>query len=540
MQVIRHEHYRSAALQGQFKEYEIPAERGIIEAQDGNQLVPIVLNEEVYTVFADPVYIEDPKSVAEKLIGIIGGDQAKYEELMKSETRYSVLAKKVSTKDAEKIDALGIKGLGTREVSQRVYSQGALAAQLLGFVDDEGNGKYGVEQYLDAQLRGKPGELKAITDAQGVPLVSNKDNVLTEPQNGERVTLTIDLSMQRRLEDTLKTHLKEVRSDSGSVIVMDPNTGEIKAMANYPSYNPAQFYKVQDSRLFTNYAVSEPMEVGSIMKTLTVAAGLDSGVISQNTTYYDPSFYKIGDATVRNVEEDGGAATRSVPDILRYSLNTGATWILMQLGGGEINEQARTRWHDYLTNHYMLGKQTGIEQGYEADGYVPSPTEGFGLDIVFANTAFGQGINITPMQMLAAYSATVNGGNYYRPHLVREKSKDNLVKGNVVKPEISIALRGMHENSVAHNYTFLQRGNYRIGGKTGTAEVPKPGGGYYDDRYNGTFIGYVGGDKPEYVIMVAVKEPKIGGYAGTAAAAPLFGKTVDMLISNYAVNMSSQ
>ena len=540
MQVIRHEHYRSAALQGQFKEYEIPAERGIIEAQDGNQLVPIVLNEEVYTVFADPVYIEDPKSVAEKLIGIIGGDQAKYEELMKSETRYSVLAKKVSTKDAEKIDALGIKGLGTREVSQRVYPQGALAAQLLGFVDDEGNGKYGVEQYLDAQLRGKPGELKAITDAQGVPLVSNKDNVLTEPQNGERVTLTIDLSMQRRLEDTLKTHLKEVRSDSGSVIVMDPNTGEIKAMANYPSYNPAQFYKVQDSRLFTNYAVSEPMEVGSIMKTLTVAAGLDSGVISQNTTYYDPSFYKIGDATVRNVEEDGGAATRSVPDILRYSLNTGATWILMQLGGGEINEQARTRWHDYLTNHYMLGKQTGIEQGYEADGYVPSPTEGFGLDIVFANTAFGQGINITPMQMLAAYSATVNGGNYYRPHLVREKSKDNLVKGNVVKPEISIALRGMHENSVAHNYTFLQRGNYRIGGKTGTAEVPKPGGGYYDDRYNGTFIGYVGGDKPEYVIMVAVKEPKIGGYAGTAAAAPLFGKTVDMLISNYAVNMSSQ
>ena len=540
MQVIRHEHYRSAALQGQFKEYEIPAERGIIEAQDGNQLVPIVLNEEVYTVFADPVYIEDPKSVAEKLIGIIGGDQAKYEELMKSETRYSVLAKKVSTKDAEKIDALGIKGLGTREVSQRVYSQGALAAQLLGFVDDEGNGKYGVEQYLDAQLRGKPGELKAITDAQGVPLVSNKDNVLTEPQNGERVTLTIDLSMQRRLEDTLKTHLKEVRSDSGSVIVMDPNTGEIKAMANYPSYNPAQFYKVQDSRLFTNYAVSEPMEVGSIMKTLTVAAGLDSGVISQNTTYYDPSFYKIGDATVRNVEEDGGAATRSVPDILRYSLNTGATWILMQLGGGEINEQARTRWHDYLTNHYMLGKQTGIEQGYEAEGYVPSPTEGFGLDIVFANTAFGQGINITPMQMLAAYSATVNGGNYYRPHLVREKSKDNLVKGNVVKPEISIALRGMHENSVAHNYTFLQRGNYRIGGKTGTAEVPKPGGGYYDDRYNGTFIGYVGGDKPEYVIMVAVKEPKIGGYAGTAAAAPLFGKTVDMLISNYAVNMSSQ
>lgn len=540
LQVIRHDYYRTAALQGQFKEYEIPAERGVIQAKDGDQVVPIVLNQEVYTVFADPVYIEDPKAAAEKLKTIIGGDAVKYEELMRADTHYSVLAKKIPTAKAEQVDKLEIKGLGTREGTQRVYPQGSLAAQILGFVDDEGNGKYGVEQYLNEQLSGKTGQLKAITDAQGVPLVANKDNVLTEPQNGERVTLTIDLSMQRRLEDTLKKHLSEVRSDSGSVIIMDPDNGEVKAMANYPTYNPAEFYKVEDAKRFTNYAVSEPMEVGSTMKTLTVAAGLDSGVVNQNTTYYDPSFYKIGDATVRNVEEDGGAATRSVADILRYSLNTGATWILMQLGGGEINEQGRKRWHDYLVNHYMFGKPTGIEQGYEAEGYVPHPTDGFGLDITYANTMFGQGINITPMQMLAAYSATVNGGKYYRPHLVEEKGKNNLVKSDVVKPEISTVLRSMHENSVAQNYTFLQRANYRIGGKTGTAEVPKPGGGYYDDRYNGTFIGYVGGDKPEYVIIVAVKEPKIGGYAGTTAAAPLFGKTVDMLIGNYAVNMASQ
>ncbi len=540
LQVIQHDYYRSAALSGQFKEYEIEAERGVIQAKDGDQLVPIVLNEEVFTVFADPVYIEDATATSQKLAEILGGEATEYEKLMKIDTRYSILAKKVPTQKAEKIDELNVKGLGTRAVSQRVYPQGALAAQILGFVDDEGNGKYGVEQYLDEQLKGKPGQLKAITDAQGVPLVANKDNVLTEPENGQRVTLTIDLSMQRRLEDTLKNHLKEVRSESGSVIVMDPKTGEVKAMANYPTYNPAEFYKVEDAKVFTNYAVSEPMEVGSIMKTLTVAAGLDSGVISPGTTYYDPSFYNIGDATVRNVEEDGGAATRSVPDILRYSLNTGATWVLMQLGGGQINEQARTKWHDYLVNHYMFGKPTGIEQGYEAEGYVPSPTDGFGLDITYANTTFGQGINITPMQILAAYSATINGGKYYRPHLVEDKSKDNLVKDSIVSPEVSDALRSMHENSVAQNYTFLKRDNYRIGGKTGTAEVPKPNGGYYDDRYNGTFIGYVGGDTPEYVIMVAVKEPKVDGYAGTKAAAPLFAKTVDMLISNYAVNMAYQ
>ena len=260
---------------------------------------------------------------------------------MEANSRYSILAKNLTKEKAEKVDGLEIKGLGTRAVSKRVYPQGSLASQLLGFVDDEGNGQYGIEQYLDEKLKGQPGQLKAITDAQGVPLVSNKDNVVIEPKNGERTTLTIDLSMQKRVEDLLSAHVKETRSESGSLIVMDPNNGEIKAMANFPSYNPAEFFKIKDPKLFNNTSVSEPMEVGSIMKTLTVAAGLDAEVIGQNTTYYDPAFFKIGDATVRNVEEDGGATTRSVSDILRFSLNTGATWVLMQLGGGSITEEGR-------------------------------------------------------------------------------------------------------------------------------------------------------------------------------------------------------
>lgn len=309
-------------------------------------------------------------------------------------------------------------------------------------------------------------------------------------------------------------------------------------MANYPTYNPAEFSKVTDAKLFTNPNVSEPLEVGSIMKTLTVAAGLNEGVVTQNTTYADPGFYKIGDATVKNVEEDGGAATRSVPDILRYSLNTGATYILMQLGGGKLNEQGRSRWHDYMVNHYRLGEKTGIEQGYEAEGFIPSPTEGYGLDITYANTAFGQAMAATPLQMAAAFSATVNGGTYYQPHLVKQGNSDKgkVLNATVVKPEISDQLRVMHENSVAKNYTFLKRAGYNIGGKTGTAQITKPGGGYYDDRFNGTFIGYVGGQKPEYVIMVKINEPKIPGYAGRAAAAPLFAKATNMLIENYSVS----
>lgn len=540
LQIIRHDYYKKAAFAGQFKEYQIPADRGIILAKDGENEVPIVLNEEVFTVFADPKYINDPGSASEKVLSIIGGDKSKYENLMKADSRYSVLAKKINKENAKKIDDLKIKGLGTRAVSQRVYPQGGMAGQLLGFVDDEGNGKYGIEQFLDKKLRGQEGQLKAITDAQGVPLVSNEDNVLIEPKNGDRTVLSIDISMQKRAEDLLKKHLEEVKSKSGSLLIMDPNSGEIKAMTNYPTYNPAEFSKVQDPKVFNNATVSEPLEVGSIMKTLTVAAGLDSGAITTNTSYYDPSFFKIDDATVRNVEEDGGAQTRTVSDILRFSLNTGATYILMQMGGGEINETARLKWNDYLLNRFMMGKATGIEQGYEADGFVPSPTEGFGLNIQYANMAFGQGLNITPIQMLSAFSATINGGTYYQPHLVVSKDK-KVVKEHIVSPDLSAVLRGMHENSVRGNYTFLQRtGGYNVGGKTGTAEITKPGGGYYDDRFNGTFVGYIGGDKPQYAIMVVVNEPKVDGYAGRAAAAPLFGKTIDMLIGNYAINRVSQ
>jgi cell division protein FtsI (penicillin-binding protein 3) len=541
LQVIQHNYYRQAALSGQFKEYEIPAERGVIVAYDGNQQVPIVLNDDVFTAFADPKHVTDPKKAAEALVGVIGGNKAEYEALMRADSRYSVLAKKLSKEKAEAIDKLELKGIGTRATSQRTYPQGALGATLLGFVDDEGNGKYGLEQFLDKELKGIPGELKAITDARGVPLVSNTDNILKEPVAGKRVAMTIDISMQRRVEDMLKSHLEEVRSTSGSVIIMDPNSGAIKAMANYPTFNPSEFSKVEDAKVFTNRAVSEPMEVGSVMKTLTVAAGLDSGAISENTTYYDPSFYKIGDATVRNVEEDGGSATRSTADILRYSLNTGATYILMQMGGGKINEQARLKWHDYMVNHFFLGQKTGIEQGYESEGFVPSPTEGFGLDIQYANTAFGQGVNVTPLQLAAAFSATINGGTYYKPHLLEpENSSQSMVlKKGIIRSELSPVLRGMHENSVAKNYTFLKRPGYRIGGKTGTAQIPKPEGGYYDDRFNGTYVGYVGGESPEYVIMVRIDEPKIGGYAGRAAAAPLFGKAADMLIGNYAVKKAN-
>ncbi|HSX44131.1 MAG TPA: penicillin-binding protein 2 [Candidatus Saccharimonadales bacterium] len=553
LQIIRHDYYRRAALQGQLKEYEIPAERGIIAAYNGNDVLPIVLNETKYTLFADPKFIKDTRTAAAQIQHIIGGNGSDYEKAMKQDTRYAVLAKKLTKDQKEQIDKLNLKGIGTRDTMYRTYPQGDLAAQVLGFVNDDGDGKYGVEQSLDGDLKGSPGELKAITDAQGVPLVTNKDNIITQPQPGKRILLTIDISMQKQLQDILKAGLDAAKSGSGSALIMDPYTGAVKAMANYPSYNPAEFFKVDDGSVFNNAAVSSPLEVGSVMKTLTAAAALDQGVVTTNSTYYDPSKFVVDGYTIKNIEEDGGPGTRSVADILQLSLNTGATWLLMQMGGGEINAKARNAWHDYMVNHYMFGKPTGIEQGYEADGSIPDPNNGYGLNLQYANTAFGQGMSATPIQMGAALSAALNGGTYYKPHVVDTltDSKDNetktgptVVSKNVVKPEVSKTLQSLMEYVVSKNHALyglpqLPAG-YSIGGKTGTAEITKPGGGYYDDRFNGTFVGFVGGDKPQYVIIVRVNEPHVSGYAGAGAAAPIFSHLTTMLINNFGITPKGQ
>ncbi len=537
LQVLQQKHYRELALSNQYREYEIPANRGMILGHDGENTVPLVLNEEKFTLFADPKYIQDTDRVAQELCKVTGDKPQDYASLMKKPTRYVVLAKKLGKDKKDQINNLDLKGVGFKTESVRTYPQGNLAAQILGFVNNDGVGTYGVEQALDNQLKGKPGELKAITDVNGVPLEATGDNVRIEPKEGEDVTLTIDVGLQRRLEDILSKHVPSVNSKSGSAIILDPNTGAVKAMANYPSYNISEFYKVKDASSFNNKAVSQPSELGSVMKTLTIATALNEKVIKPNQTYADPAKWRIDGSTIENVEEDGGPAIRSIGDILKYSLNTGAVYALMQMGGGKINSQARNMWHDYLVNHYYFGQKTGIEQGYEADGYIPDPNKGWGLDLQYANMSFGQGMNVTPIQFASAYASTINGGVYYKPHLVDKKPE--VANSSVISPSVSKQMRAYQENSVQTHYYGLIRKGYKTGGKTGTAEVPKPGGGYYTDRYDGTFVGFVGGDKPQYVIFVRVSTPMIPGYAGTEAGLSLFSKIEDMLINNFSLMPTS-
>ena len=553
LQIISYGHYRAAALSDQLKQYEIPAERGTISAYEGDNVLPIVLNQQLFIVYADPVNIKNPEKTAEKLSGVLSQDQVKIEKLIKTKkTRYVVLAKKVDPSTKDKVANLKLPGVGAVAQDYRTYPQGALASQLLGFVNDDGKGVYGVEQALNKELSGQAGQLKAITDANGIPLAASKDNTLKNPVNGKNVVLTVDLAMQQQLENILAEGVKNAKAPGGSAVIMDAHTGAVKAMANVPTYDPSQYFKYDDPNIFQNGAVTHSIEVGSTMKTLTTAAALNQGVVNTNTSYYDPSFWMINDFKVTNIEEDGGAGTRTLKDILNLSLNTGVTWELMQMGGGQINLKARQAWYDYLTNHYQFGKATGIEQGYESEGYVPKPQEnGAGINLTYANTAFGQALTATPIQMAAALSSVVNGGTYYQPHLIdkyvnkngsQTDVKPKIIKQNVVSKSTTEAIIPLMQY-VVDNHTFnpkFDQSRYTVGGKTGTAQIAKPGGGYYDDQFNGTYAGFVGGDNPDYVIVVFVYKPTIKGYAGSAAAQPIFGSLAHMLIDNSYVNPKGQ
>ncbi len=555
IQIIQYGHYKAAALSDQLKQYQIPATRGIIEAHDGESIIPIVLNQQLYTLYADPTFIKQPDTLAKQLVPIVGGSASAYSGLMKTKnTRYVVLAKKITPQQQTKILSLKSPGLGTQGVDYRTYPQGSLASQTLGFVGVDGKGNYGIEQALNNQLAGKPGKLKAITDANGVPLAASKDNIDAAPKNGDTVVTTLDLSMQAQMEQILQQDYKNTKSQGLSAVIMDPNTGAIKAMANFPTFDPSNYANVSDPTLFNNAAVSNAIEPGSTMKILTTAAALDQGVIQPDTTFYDPAHWIVDGFNITDIEQDGGARQQNIASVLNLSLNTGATWMLMQMGGGQINTKARNVWYDYMTKHFRLGQTTGVEQGYESAALVPPPQDnGAGIDLTYANTSFGQGLQITALQMAAADSSVLNGGTYYQPHLVdnyitADKQTVNvspkvLVK-NVVSAKVSQDMQSLMENVVqqhlAAGFPYLNfDSKYIVGGKTGTAQIAQPGGGYYADKYNGTYVGFVGGDKPQYVIVVYNMQPQVPGYAGTYGGQPVFADLAHMLINSSFVSPKS-
>ncbi len=531
IQVIRHDHYVTIAGNEQVRSLTIPAKRGMIYAMDGNHPVPLVMNQAVYTVFADPQTVTDEAAVVSAVRSIAGGNTRRgFEELLKDKSsRYQIIATKLTRTQANKLRERKLAGVGFQEESQRVYPEGGLAGQVLGFVNAEGVGNYGVEASLNERLTGVDGRLRTVTDVRDVPLTIGDKNINIAAKDGENIVLTIDRNVQSYAEETLRRELKKIGASSGSVVVMNPKNSKVLAMANYPTYHPAEFMRVEDAAHFNNAIISTPYEPASVIKTFTLATGIDKGVITPRSTYYNTDSIKIADTTVRNAFL-GLTGTLTMQDVLNNSLNTGTVTIAQRLGdGSNITRGARDTMYTYFHDRFGLGRTTGIELANESSGLIVSPKEIEGNAVRYSNMTFGQGLDVTMIQVAAGFSAVVNGGMYYQPTVLAGVLRDEFVQEETAAPlhraiskETSASMRGMlvgARNSVDYMRNADKKG-YDIGGKTGTAETIR-NGRYVKSETIGTYLGYGGANTPEYVIMVQVSAPN-RNIEGGLHASPIF------------------
>jgi cell division protein FtsI/penicillin-binding protein 2 len=413
-----------------------------------------------------------------------------------------------------------------------VYPEGQLASQTLGFVNNEGKGQYGVEEKLDADLKGKDGLMQSVTDVSNVPLTIGGNYIYQPAQNGKNVVLTIDRNVQAYAEKALAAGLDRTHATHGSVMVMDPQTGKIIAMANLPTYNPAEYTKVTDAAAFNNATVSAPYEPGSDVKAMTMAVGLDKGIVEPDSTYVNTDSIKVEDRTISNATK-GYTGTITFQKAMNYSLNTGFVTIAERLGdGSSINRQARDTMYSYFHDKFRLGILTGVEVAGESAGTVIAPTDPDGGAVRYSNMAFGQGMDVTMVQACAAFSSIINGGTYHTPTVLAGTMSDDGSKftaapakttySDVISADASAKLRAMVHTARADFYAKDDKPGYYIGGKTGTSQTIE-NGHYVDNQTVGTYLGYGGNsaESPRYVIMVQVSGKNMN-LAGNKDAMPIF------------------
>jgi len=542
IQIIENEQWDDMASGIQSQTSVIQPNRGEIYTRLGSDTAPLVLNETIHTIFADPQQISSADEVYSKISAILGDKMvATIDDLSDKSSQYVVLARELNNSQKNQIKDLGLKGVGMQRSNQRFYPEDSMLAQVLGFVNQEGEGQYGIEGEFNEVLKGKPGLLKGMTDVSGTFLPTSQYYTRIPSEDGESVVLTFDRNIQYAAENILSDGLKNVGATTGSIIVMDPSDASIKAMASFPSYSPGNYGKANDSSVYLNPIVSNPFEPGSVTKVFTTAAAIDSGAVTKDTSFYNAGCIKIYEDEICNVERNVDSQTMTMTDTLRYSLNTGVVFQLEQMGGGSINSKGKNVLYNYFHDKFRLDELTGIEQTPEPTGTITKPDSSEAWDIRYANMSFGQGLTTTMIEMTSAFSALVNGGIYYKPHLlygslnkngIIEKNEVDVVEGNVVKPETSDTIKQMmHEGRGKKD---SEDSGHFVGSKSGTAQIyDATTGKYSTEDYIGTHIGF-GADangQAKYVIMVRVDDSKAGGYAGSVAAGPIFTN-----MSNWIIN----
>ena len=543
IQIIEHDAWVAKANEKHTLLETITAKRGEIYMMDQNEPTAVVLNQTVYQIVIDPAVTNQDEITTALNNHAKDYITADLEQIYKTEgLRYAIVAKNVPREVAEKIAGEGIGAVWFQKTNRRVYPEGEMASGLLGFVNLDGIGQYGVEGSLNELLSGKDGLLKTTADVNNVALSIGNDNVKIPAEDGKNVVLSIDRGLEKGTEEIMAEHLNNGIATNASVLIMKPNTGEILAMSSLPNYDPGNYGYVEDASAYLNYTIDVPYEPASICKTFTFSAALEEGVMTPATTFFNEHYVVVDDWKIWNAETRSSLyGTLDMRTALYWSLNTGSIYALKLLGGNPyaINQQGREKLYDYYYNKFRLGQATGIELS-EATGFIPDPNEGWGRDSTYANMTFGQNLSLTMVQTATAFSAVINGGYWRTPTVVKGVLEDGKivplsstsagdatwgptieldedggkvaagpaerkVEEKILSDETSATMREM----LIHNRDYkvrqgIDRAGYGIGGKSGTAQVIKNGA--YDDTMSELVGGYAGfiapaGGMPEYVIL---------------------------------------
>jgi cell division protein FtsI (penicillin-binding protein 3) len=488
---------------------DVPAHRGTIYDRLGFELA---LGSPATTVYANPRQISDPRTVAIAAGRTLGLNADKLYPLLADQSKGFVYVERQA--DPEKAKALerqNIVGLGFYPEEKRIYPQRRVGSSVVGYAGVDNKGLAGVEKSLDQVLTGHEGEKTIVKDPFGRTL----EVVGSKPRSdGRNVYLTLDHTLQGQVQRILNATVAKWSAKSASAVVMDPRTGGILALSVAPDFDANRFPDVSDARK-RNRAVTDTYEPGSTFKIVTITGALSTGQVTPDTKFTLPYKIKVADRTIHDAEPRG-TETMSVHQILSRSSNVGVVTIAEALGKERISS-----WID----RFGFGRKTGIEFPGESRGIVLPPARWSGSTI--GNVPIGQGIAVTPLQMIAAYGAIANKGVWVQPHLVEKVGGERPVgpgRRRIMSTHVAKEMRKMLREVVDEGSgTAAQIPGYRIAGKTGTAAKPDANGGYSDTRYVASFVGFAPAKNPRLVALVTVDEPR-GAIWGGVVAAPAFAE----------------
>lgn len=500
----------------------LPAERGLIYDRDGQ---PLAFNSIQYAIGVSPNLVTDPVALARELGVILDMDVGTIFDRISRPVSWVQIARPVSADVGQRIAGLNQISVTIEPLTDRFYPQGNLMGPVIGFVieDRDGkNGAVGVEESYDDYLAGSVQEQEISTIPFELQVPLNPDN-----QRGRDIILTIDRDVQFLVEEALLNAINRYNATRGTIIVMNPNNGDILAMASYPTFDPNNFVEVEDQRLLSNPAISQAYEPGSVMKVLTVAAAIDAGVISPNWVYNDQGIIDQYGIEVFNWDRAAYGSVDLTTALVR-SLNVGMATIALEMGYEQFYSRMRL---------FGMGLPTRVDLPGESGGILRVPGDADWSESDLLTNSFGQGISVTPLQMLTAVNAIAADGLMYQPRVVRQiVDGDALVDavptvlGRPISSDTAQIVRDMMVRVIEdpNGATLAQVPGWTIAGKTGTAQIPTPMGTYDQTASIASFVGFLPADDPQVSILIKLDRPD--AYWGSQVAAPVFRDLAERLV----------